>query len=217
MAQRSNRAGRAGRLALIALLAGCGSASAQAPARARARAPDPLAVPPGNVLVLSAHAVGTQNYICLPSADQSGRTGWSFIGPQATLSGPGPDRRDVALHLLSQVEGAATSPEPGCIEGASGAAQYCPAWRSPQDQSVVWGTKAASLAAGSGAGCPHAGAVQCLLVKAVATHGAGRFGQTSYVRRLDTRGGAAPNGSCSVGQMALVPYTATYEFYAASP
>jgi hypothetical protein len=44
--------------------------------------PIAIQVPPGNVVFLEGHAVGTQNYICLPSS--SGFT-WTFFGPQATL------------------------------------------------------------------------------------------------------------------------------------
>jgi hypothetical protein len=40
--------------------------------------PPDVDVPPGNKVFLKADAVGTQNYICLPS-------GWTFFGPQATL------------------------------------------------------------------------------------------------------------------------------------
>ena len=44
--------------------------------------PEEIQVPAGNVPYLVGHAVGTQNYICLPSA--SGFA-WTFFGPQATL------------------------------------------------------------------------------------------------------------------------------------
>jgi Protein of unknown function (DUF3455) len=44
--------------------------------------PDELEVPAGNKAFLRGHAIGTQNYICLPSA--SG-VSWTLFGPQATL------------------------------------------------------------------------------------------------------------------------------------
>lgn len=44
--------------------------------------PANIRVPAGNKVFRVGHAVGTQNYICLPSA--SGFS-WSLFGPQATL------------------------------------------------------------------------------------------------------------------------------------
>src|SRR4051794_15288457 len=44
--------------------------------------PSGLEVPAGNAAFLKGHAVGTQNYVCLPSA--SG-VAWTFFAPQATL------------------------------------------------------------------------------------------------------------------------------------
>ena len=61
--------------------------------------PANLKVPAGHTLFLQGIAIGTQNYICLP-------TGWAFFGPQATLFqfktqiithflSPNPDEEDV--------------------------------------------------------------------------------------------------------------------------
>ena len=44
--------------------------------------PPGLEVPAGHTLFLQGSAIGTQNYICLPT--DSG-FGWVFFGPQATL------------------------------------------------------------------------------------------------------------------------------------
>src|SRR5262244_3783009 len=44
--------------------------------------PTAIQVQAGNIPFLEGHAVGTQNYVCLPSA--SGFS-WTFFGPQATL------------------------------------------------------------------------------------------------------------------------------------
>ncbi len=166
-----------------------------------------LAPPDGNVPYLSAAAVGTQDYVCLPRADAPGQGAWTFLAPQATLSmnRTGDARRgpDVAEHFLGRAPGAAASPGP--------------AWRSPVDQSTVWGAKAASVAAGSGPDCPNGGAIACLLVKAVANAPGerpdGLFARTSFIQRTETRGGSAPSTPCTPGQLSLVAYTATYVFY----
>ena len=47
--------------------------------------PPNLEVPAGNQAFLEGHAIGTQNYICLPSG--SGFA-WTLFGPQATLFEP---------------------------------------------------------------------------------------------------------------------------------
>ncbi len=177
-----------------------------------------LAPPSGNVPFLSAQADGTQDYVCLPAADGPAHTAWRLLGPQAALSASGPGRQpDVAEHVLAAVPGLATTAAPGCIEAASGMRQYCPSWRSPTDGSTVWGEKLASVAAGTEPFCPNAGSIACLLLKAVATGGgqpAGLFSRTTFIQRLETSGGSAPDTACSAGQVALVPYRATYVFYA---
>ena len=181
-----------------------------------------LTPPPGNVLFLSARAKGTQNYVCLPAADRSAPASWRLLGPQAVLfastAGTGPD---LAEHVLAAVPGAAPAPSPGCTEAAAGSRQYCPSWRSPTDGSTVWGTKSAGVAAGSDPACPDRGSIACLLLKAVATSGghraAGLFSRTTFIQRLETSGGSAPDAACMAGQVALVPYEATYRFYARRP
>lgn len=180
---------------------------------------DVLAPPAGNTRFLSADADGIQDYVCLPGPGTSA-PGWVLLGPQATLSVAVAGRPGVPVgeHLLDTVPGTAVSASPACTEAFDGTHQYCPAWRSAQDGSAVWGSRVASVAAGSGPDCPNAGAIACLLVRSVATRPGpqplGLFARTSYIQRLRTRGGAAPGGACTVGQRALVPYGATYNFYA---
>ncbi len=196
--------------------------AASAPAN-QARSQDALAPPKGNVQFLSARAVGTQNYICLPNAADPKLTAWTFFGPQATLSIPlsGDYELDVAEHLLSTVAGTTLTPSSACTESGTSSQQYCPTWRSPVDQSTVWGKKVASVTAGTSPICPNIDSISCLLVKAVATSNGqspiGFFSRTTYIQRLDTKGGSAPNTACTAGQVALVPYTATYSFYTDQP
>jgi len=39
-----------------------------------------------------------------------------------------------------------------------------------------------------------------------------RLSETTFIQRLNTAGGVAPTTACTVGAMALVPYTAEYFF-----
>jgi hypothetical protein len=80
-----------------------------------------------------------------------------------------------------------------------------PTWESTTDGSLVQGTTIASE--------PVTGSIPQLLLKATANRGTGIFGSVTYINRLDTRGGAAPAGSCTSGQTVGVPYTAQYLFY----
>ena len=179
-----------------------------------------LTPPAGHVAYLTAHATGTQNYLCLPGRKDGGvaTTVWTFVGPQATLAtvrnGP---TQQVGTHFLSPVPGVTPAAKAACTISEDGKALYCPSWQSSGDGTAVWGTKLASVVAGSDASCPTAGAVPCLLLGAVATQteqiGVGVFARTTYIQRLNTTGGSAPAGSCKVGGVALVPYSADYTFF----
>jgi hypothetical protein len=74
-------------MACVAALAAAFSVSQPQPIYANGglvplHVPDELEVPVGNKAFLNGHAIGTQNYICLPLA--SG-VSWTFFGRQATL------------------------------------------------------------------------------------------------------------------------------------
>ena len=180
----------------------------------------PLAPPPGNVPLLTLHARGTQNYICLPVANRPDATSWVFERPEAALSLPlaGITSVDVTVHALLTVPALVSAPDPACTEAADLSHEYCPAWHSTLDQSTVWGKKVMSETAGSASDCPNNGAIACLLVKAVANTGARHlslFGDTTFIQRLNTRGGAQPKIACVAGQVEQVPYSADYSFFRA--
>jgi hypothetical protein len=184
--------------------------------------PPEITPPAGNVLFLEDHASGTQNYICLPSTNGSSNM-WVFFSPQATLYvNPGNhNKKQVLTHFLSPVPAANAnaSPEAACTLSGETGEVSCPTWQSSLDSSVVWGGEIGSISAGTDASCPNTGSIPCLLLNAVAT----RRGQsdvdllsrTTFIQRLNTKGGSAPTGSCKVGDQALVPYTADYYFYQA--
>ena len=91
-------------------------------------------------------------------------------------------------------------------------------WQSSFDTSRVWAVAVGHIEAGSDpVSCPNHGAIQCLLLQSVGNQRGPKGGRlladTSFVQRLNTRGGSAPTTSCSVGQTQLVPYTADYFFF----
>jgi hypothetical protein len=200
-----------------------GASQAQDSYKSPVPEPPPALTPPdGSTRFLTAHAVGTQDYICLESPDTQTPV-WFFYGPQATLSVSlfGATEQQVITHFLSPVANAILSPLPACTLSLETQELNCPTWQSSFDSSAVWGEKAASITAGSDPSCPTTGAIPCLLVKAVGTRkgtfGPGYLTNTTYIQRLNTVGGAAPAGSCKVGDQALVPYAADYLFFEKVP
>ena len=171
--------------------------------------PHVLRVPAGNIPFLKGHAIGTQNYVCLPSA-----TGfaWTFFAPQATLfitiefSGR-TIQQQITTHFLSPNPNENGTPRP--------------TWQSSVDSSAVWGR---SIMSSNDSNFVAPGAIPWLLLQVVGTRtgptGGAFFTQTTFIHRLNTSGGIAPLAGCSsaadVGAIALVPYTADYFFYKAS-
>jgi hypothetical protein len=160
--------------------------------------PEDIQVPAGSRAFLEGHAVGTQNYVCLPSG-----TGfaWILFTPQATLFDD--DARQVMTHFFS----------PSPLDGA-----FRPAWQHSRDTSTVW----AKLVTPSSD--PHfvaPGAIPWLRLEVVAAQegstGGRRLTRTAHIHRVNTSGGIAPSTGCGaspdVGKKALVPYTADYFFY----
>lgn len=163
--------------------------------------PPDIKVPAGNTVFLKSSAIGTQNYICLPS-------GWTFLGPQATLfiTFPwigGEIRQQIATHFLS----------PNRAE--SGTAR--PTWQSSLDTSAAW---AKSIASSNDSAFVAPGAIPWLLLQVVGAQrgptGGASLSQTTYLQRVNTSGGVMPTSACTVGSITFVPYTADYFFYKAA-
>jgi hypothetical protein len=96
----------------------------------------------------------------------------------------------------------------GAVVGTHGAG---PAW-TLKDGSSVTGAKVAQAPA------PTAGAVPWLLLRATAASGTGQLGQVTFVQRLNTVGGAPPDGDCAKAAGHEPPelrvnYAADYYFY----
>jgi uncharacterized protein DUF3455 len=178
-------------LRLLAVASSLTPFTAPLPAQSTA-VPPVLEVPPGNEEYLRAAASGTQNYICMPS-------GWTFIGPQATLIVKIANmRQQVATHFLS--------PNPD----EAGTARAT--WQSSLDTSSVWAKAVASSSDFAGAG-----AIPWLLLQVVGAEkgpgGGSGISETTYIQRVNTTGGVAPTTSCSVEMRAFVPYSADYVLY----
>jgi Protein of unknown function (DUF3455) len=166
--------------------------------------PVDIKVPAGNVAFLKGHAVGTQNYACLPSGSSFA---WTPLGPQATLfvTLPWNQPQQIATHFFSR------TPEDGVIR---------PTWQSSFDTSAVWGAQAATS---SDPAFVAPGAIAWLLLRAADVQtgpsGGSLFAQTTFIHRLATTGGLKPATGCSefanVGAIVYIPYTADYYFYRA--
>ena len=159
--------------------------------------PGDLTVPAGNQVFLVAHAIGTQNYICLPRTSAPG-LGWVLTGPQATLFDD--DLGQALTHFLS------VNP----VEGVARAT-----WQHSHDSSAVW---ALADRTSSDPAYVAAGAIPWLRLRVVGAQAgpdAGdRMTRTTYIQRLDTLGGSAPAGDCpAIGARTFVPYAANYVFW----
>jgi Protein of unknown function (DUF3455) len=176
--------------------------------------PANITPPAGNAPFLLGHAVGTQGYVCLPTA---GGASWTVNAarPEATLFEQVYGRNiEIITHFLSpNTKPNQFAPNPVAFGNAT--------WQSSIDNSRVWAQTLQSIPAGSDPSCPNSGAIACLLLQAIGSeHGAtgGRvMSKTTFVQRLNTNGGSAPADGCKVetdvGKHALVPYTADYYFF----
>jgi Protein of unknown function (DUF3455) len=153
--------------------------------------PTNLQVPAGNRLFRVAHAVGTQDYVCLS-------TGWASpaYGPQATLFDD--ENEQILTHFLSPNPDELNTPRP--------------TWQDSHDTSIVWANPMPGASY-----TPDPTAIPWLLLKVVGKAegptGGDRMTGATYIQRVNTTGGLKPTGACAEGAKALVPYTADYYFY----
>jgi hypothetical protein len=161
--------------------------------------PSNIQAPEGNKAFLEGHAMGTQDYICLPSG--SGFA-WTFFGPQATLFND--HDKQIITHFLS----------PNPFESGTPRAT----WQHSRDTSAVW---AMAIASSSDPAFVAPGAIPWLLLQVVGAQdgptGGDKLSGTTFIQRLNTSKGVAPSSGCTlstdVGTKALVSYTADYFFY----
>jgi Protein of unknown function (DUF3455) len=183
--------------------------------------------PAGNSAFLLGHAlVGTQGYVCLPKG--SGAS-WTVkpARPEATLFTTvfGQDFQIITHFLSPDTNPNEAAPNPLPFGSAT--------WQSSFDSSKVWAQvplsnsttppSPASIPAGSDPSCPNTGSIACLLLQSIGSlqgPTGGKFlTQTTFVQRLNTKGGSAPDdadgcgSTTNVGNQRLVPYTADYYFF----
>jgi hypothetical protein len=145
--------------------------------------PSTIRAPAGEMIQLEMLAVGTQVYECAPDDRMAGAHAWRFRAPEAELQ----DRygRPLGRHFAG------------------------PTWEALDGSAVVG--EVVSKDPG-----PNASAIPWLLLKSKANRGRGTFAATSSIQRVDTVGGKAPEQACdmaNLGQLAKVPYRATYYFF----
>ena len=147
-----------------------------------------------------AHAIGTQNFICVPAATLAG-VDWVFIGPQAT--GFDDEFAQTLTHFAS------VNPVTGAIDAT---------WQSSKDTSAVWATK---VAESLDANYVQPGAIAWLKLRVTGAQlgplGGVKLTSAKYIQRVNTAGGAKPSlGECTPAAFytrRLVSYEADYYFY----
>jgi len=172
--------------------------------------PDNIKVPAGNKLFLVGHAVGTQNYVCVPSGTS---VRFVLFTPQATLFDE--ENEQLITHYFSpNPEELNTDPK------VISAHTIRAAWQDSRDSSTVWG-KANPENVSTDSNYVEPGAIPWLLVTIVGhqdgPNGGDRLSGTTFIQRVNTHGGVAPSTGCTslgdLGKTAFVPYTTDYYFY----
>jgi hypothetical protein len=173
--------------------------------------PADLQVETGNKVFLIGHAVGTQNYVCLPCDPSTpgceAGVAFSLFTPQATLFND--HGKQLITHFFSP------NPFEGNLVRAT--------WEHSQDTSRVW-AKAIGIATDStDPQFVRQGAIPWVLLQVkdvgalAGPTGGNKLTGTTFIQRVNTFGGSAPAGVCNspanIGIKAFVPYTADYIFY----
>jgi len=152
-------------------------------------------------LFLKVHAVGTQNYICAPSATNITGLDWLFIGPQATLFD---DSLQYGTHFQSR------NPQKNNAIQAT--------WQHSGDTSAVWATRR------DGSMDPlyvAPGAIEWLLLDVTGQElgptAGNKLTPSLLIQRVNTVGGVKPASTectqTTLNTRKLVSYEADYYFY----
>ena len=151
--------------------------------------PAPLEVPTGSHMLLHVYARGVQVYSYSPLPADTTRLGWVLLEAKAKLYTDAGYRQEAGKHYFNSA--------------------HHPVWAAV-DGSTVEGAKIQQ------ADAPVQDAVPWLLLKATAVTGNGPLASTSFIQRVNTKGGKAPAGGADgahKGQTIEVDYTAEYLFY----
>ncbi|HEY5865554.1 MAG TPA: DUF3455 domain-containing protein, partial [Candidatus Tectomicrobia bacterium] len=167
-----------------------------------------IEVPAGHGRFLRSHAVGTQNYVCLPCPSPfpspsscPSPFAWSLAGPQATLFND--YGTQISTHFLSP------NPEEANMPRAT--------WQDSRNTNAVW---AKAIQSSSDSDFVESDAIPWLLLEVVGSEPepdeGGRLTKTTYIQRVNTKGGLAPSIVCdqgNVGVRKFIDYEADYIFY----
>jgi hypothetical protein len=182
--------------------------------------PANIQVPPRHKAFLEGHGVGTQNYVCVPSASSATGVAFVLFTPEATLFDD--DDKQVTTHFFSP-NPFENNTNPAVVT----AGMIRATWQHSRDTSTVWAKVNVNPDGSNGSSSDPAfvapGAVAWLLLKVVGAQdgptGGDTLTATKFIQRLNTSGGVAPSTGCAspadVGNQAFVPYTADYFFYEA--
>ncbi len=227
--RQMKKTARVRRVYVTALMLACalGTVTNAAAQKIMSPATPPLITPPpGNSAFLLGHGVGTQGYVCLPKGTGASWT-VKAARPEATLFTTvfGLDFQIITHFLSPDTNPNDAAPTPVPFGSAT--------WQSSFDSSKVWAqvplsnsttpASPASIAAGSDPSCPNTGAIACLLLQSIGSvqgpTGGKTLSKTTFIQRLNTKGGSAPDDSdgcgstANLGNQRLVPYTADYYFF----
>jgi len=149
--------------------------------------PAGLEVPAGNELASHATGGGSQIYVWTVNPTNAALGSWVLKAPHAVLLAGHEDERDDVVGI-----------------------HYAgPTWQA-NDGSKVIGARVNAVTV-------NPDAIPWLLLRAASTSGDGALTDTTYIQRLDTRGGLAPTTpGTTPGEEVLVPYSAEYYFYHAT-
>ncbi|HWC15779.1 MAG TPA: DUF3455 domain-containing protein [Terriglobales bacterium] len=180
--------------------------------------PTLITPPEGSTGFLVGHALGTQGYVCLPTSEGASTASWTVNNarPEATLfTDVFGQQIQIITHFLSpNTHPNKFAPSPLAFGNAT--------WQSSFDSSKVWAQTVHAIPPDANTpSCPNTGSIACLLLQVIGADqgpAGGKFlTQTSFIQRLNTKGGSAPATGCSVssdvGKQALVPYSADYFFF----
>jgi len=151
--------------------------------------PSNLEVPGGAKLILRVYARGVQIYTCVQVPTDTARYAWVFVEPRASLYSKDNYRQQTGKHYYST--------------------DNYPVWESTDGSKVV-GAKLQQAAA------PDSADIPWILLKATSTEGFGPLRSTTFIQRVNTKGGKAPSTGADrihKGQFIRVAYTAEYVFY----
>ena len=167
--------------------------------------------PRGKLCIFGRPCHWSQGYVCLPTSTVA-LPGHHPARPEATLFA---DFFGQHVQIITHFPSINANPKRALL------APF-PKWQRnmaefPRYQQGVGDGSGNRCAGTDPASCPNSGSIQCLLLQSVGNQqgptGGKLLAKSTFIQRLNTKGGSAPTSACTVGQTQLVPYTADYFFF----